>query len=622
MKQPKQVLGELPAHVSAPDPSIYWKGDYIVVDFETTTLYKGNPLVEGNKLVLASWYDSRDGSIKSTFGSEYSMDTLVADIQATSFCVAHNAKFELGWLRRCGLDLRNTVSFDTLIAEWVLGGNKYRQQQLSLNQCLERRGMEQKIDIISKMIKGGACPSEIPESWLQEYCERDVEACHALFLAMREELRELGLEAVNYLRNLVTPCLADIEFNGLQLDEGPVDELATTMDDEYARVTSRLQDFCEGAEPSSTDQMRTYIFDTLGFAVPKDHKGRPYETAGGVPSIAAPVVEQLRPRNAKQKEFLAKFFEWREYHSDVTKYLRKFRDCCREVGGRLRGAINQGATKTHRFSSSGLEYKVQFQNLNRRFKPLFRARNDGWLVGEADGAQLEFRVAAHLGRDRVALRDIVEGRDVHSFTASIIGCSRQDAKAHTFKPLYGGVSGTPEEREYYDAFKERYSTISTTQRHWALKVLDSKILDTEWGMKYYFPYAKLKESGWITGQTNIYNYPVQAFATAEIIPIVLVAMWHRSKDMQSFIVNTVHDSVIMELHPDEVEMFHELARQCFIGDTYSIISALYSIDITVPLGTGVMVGTHWGNKEAKQSEVVYEAPAEYWEPAAKKEGMI
>ena len=26
-------------------------------------------------------------------------------------------------------------------------------------------------------------------------------------------------------------------------------------------------------------------------------------------------------------------------------------------------------------------------------------------------------------------------------TADIIGVSRQDAKAHTFKPLYGGVTG-------------------------------------------------------------------------------------------------------------------------------------------------------------------------------------
>ena len=52
------------------------------------------------------------------------------------------------------------------------------------------------------------------------------------------------------------------------------------------------------------------------------------------------------------------------------------------------------------------------------------------------------------------MEDIKNGVDVHQYTADVIGVSRQDAKAHTFKPLYGGTTGTDDEKRYYSAFKE------------------------------------------------------------------------------------------------------------------------------------------------------------------------
>jgi len=92
--------------------------------------------------------------------------------------------------------------------------------------------------------------------------------------------------------------------------------------------------------------------------------------------------------------------------------------------------------------------------------------------------------------------------------------------------------------------------------------------------------------------------------------------------MDGFLVNTVHDSIIAELPPEEVDLWHEIARQCLIHDAYSMIQKLYSVSLTVPLGAGVMVGSHWANKEAKASETVYEAPLEEWHEAATNEEMI
>ena len=617
------ILGSLPPHVSRPDPNIYWSNNYLVIDFETTTRFKGSPLIEENRLVLCSWYNGRNNKTRSHFGSEYEMGELISDIEEAEFIVAHNAKFELGWLRRCGLDLHQIVVFDTIIAEHVLGGNKYFIQQLGLNACLERRGLPPKEDVVSAMIKGGVCPSEIPASWLQKYCERDVMACHELFLDQRKSLCDAKQEHILYQRCLVTPALVDMEFAGLQLDSEIVNEHTKEIEDCYAESTSDLQDFCGGIPPTSPKQLAPFVFDTLKFIVPRDYKGHPMLTPKGGRSVAAEVMERLRATTNIQREFLDKYKNWKRLDTAITKYLRKFQQCCEHSGGRLLGSFNQCNTRTHRLSSSGLVDKIQLQNLDRNFKKFFTTRVRGWKMGEIDGAQLEFRIAVHMGRDKVGLTNIRrKGFDVHALSATTLEVDRQSAKPYTFKPLYGGSGGTPKQRKYYEDFKATYKGVATTQRRWVLECLDHKQFTTEYGLTFYFPFCSLTASGWITHTTNIYNYPVQGFATAEIIPIALVCAWHRMASWKSFLVNTVHDSIIAELHPNEVEAWHELARQCFISDTYRILKRLYSIDLTVPLGAGVMVSSHWGNDEAKGSEQIYEAEESLYIDAARREGMI
>jgi hypothetical protein len=128
----------------------------------------------------------------------------------------------------------------------------------------------------------------------------------------------------------------------------------------------------------------------------------------------------------------------------------------------------------------------------------------------------------------------------------------------------------------------------------------------------------MKRDGYITNTNSIYNYPVQAMATAEIIPLAMVCAWHRMKDLRSYLVNTVHDSIIAEVHPEEVELWHEIAQQCLIADAYTMMEKLYGVALTVPLGAGVTIGTHWGSK----NETVYTAPPELWRKAATKEKMI
>lgn len=596
---------ELPDHLVAPDPELYEYGKYLVLDYETTNYQKGSAQYQENDIVLACWEDGgEDPDQYYKFGGCYEQADLQRAVERVDFIVAHNAKFELQWLARSGVDISNLIVFDTMIAEYVLGGNRWQHRALSLSSCLERRGMPNKSDLIGLMLKNKICPSSMPQSWLLEYGLTDVRVTGALFHEQLRQLRERDLLPVMFTRCLATPVLADIECNGMQLDPERIVEKTEEMERSYIAAQEELEGVTGGINISSPRQLVPYLYEKLGFKERRDRRGNAMRTKGGAPLTDQETIGQLKPTNAAQSEFLRLYTLNKSMYNELTKYLRKFVECCNKSGGLLRASFNQCATRTHRLSSSGLDYNCQFQNFPRSYKPLFKARHEGWEVGEGDGAQLEFRVAAHLGRDDTALSDIKNKVDIHSFTAGVIGCSRQEAKADTFKPLYGGQSGTPRQQAYYKAFKEKYDGIARTQEQWISTVLANKVLRTEWSMRYYWPDTKMERSGYVKNRTSICNYPVQALATAEIIPVALVYFYHYVKalGLQMFIVNTVHDSIICELPPEEREMFHLLCRQCLIHEPRQYLKKVYYLDFVAPLGAGVKTGTHW----SEGKETVYE----------------
>jgi len=194
----------------------------------------------------------------------------------------------------------------------------------------------------------------------------------------------------------------------------------------------------------------------------------------------------------------------------------------------------------------------------------------------------------------VAKRDIETGADIHAFTASILGTSRQNAKAHTFKPLYGGQSGTPKEQAYYQAFREKYKGIYETQKGWTLEVLKTKKLRIPSGLIFYWPDTETTRSGYIKNTPAIFNYPVQSFATADIIPLTLVLIWHGMRELDGFLCNTIHDSVIAEISETSLDAYIKLTVDCFTNGVKRLLKSLYNVDFQIPLGVSIKHSSHWG----------------------------
>jgi DNA polymerase I-like protein with 3'-5' exonuclease and polymerase domains len=600
---------ELPWFIAGPDPNVYLGDDWLIVDFETTNKDKGSALNAANDIVLATWATPR--GVFHKWGGIFDQGDLVAAVKAASFVVCQNAKFELQWFIRLGIDISKVLVYDTMLADYVIAGN--RRWRLDLDSIARRYGVATKSHYIKRLLGSGVCPSDMPRSALLSYGLGDTINERDVFLRQRNELKRLGLLGVLYTRCLTCVVLADIETRGVYLDEQRVASEYGNVSTELAELEQQLNQLTGGVNANSPKQLGAFLYDRLGFEEITGRDGEPERTPAGGRKVDADTISRLRPNTGEQREFQEKILK-RQDLNKKHQTLEKLKAACDENENLLFARFNQAVTQTHRLSSGGARYKVQFQNIPRDYKSLFcaRRRNDGWLVGEADGAQLEFRVAAHLGRDRVAAKDIRDKVDVHSRTASaylgippdkVSKDQRQNHKSKTFEPLYGKMGGDKATKAYLDYFHDRYSDTFNTQTGWTYQVLEKKELVTEWGMRFYWPDTELQQrkygKPYITNTTSIFNYPVQSFATAEIIPIGLVFIWHRMKQarLHSFLVNTVHDSIIAELHHSETETFKSISLQSLTHDTYKYLKQVYNVDFTVPLGAEVKISPHWGDDD-------------------------
>lgn len=309
-----------------------------------------------------------------------------------------------------------------------------------------------------------------------------------------------------------------------------------------------------------------------------------------------------RTKNPEAREFLNTLMEYNK----VTHYLDSFiegmdRGVAYTSDSILHPQFNQVATATGRLSSK----EPNFQNIPRGTTfPIKRAicsRFQNGKIIEGDFAQLEFAAAAELSGCKVATTDIINKVDVHTRTAKVLTdagqtTGRQDAKAHTFKPLYGGTSGTDAEQAYYAEFEKRYTGIAQWHESICNDAVRLKRVVLPTGRQYNFPNAKRNSYGGVSGGTTIKNYPVQGFATGDISPAVTVEVWKllKERNLKSKLINIVHDSIIIDTHPEEINEVLEIL-DLTMGDVYGIMLKRYGIKLKVPFRYEVKIGDNWLN---------------------------
>ena len=133
------------------------------------------------------------------------------------------------------------------------------------------------------------------------------------------------------------------------------------------------------------------------------------------------------------------------------------------------------------------------------------------------------------------------------------------------------------------------------------KCVSTKKIVLPSGREYVFPYAKFTTRGTAVGATSIKNYPVQGFATADLLPLALIKL---SKSLRAIdnpkakskIINTVHDSIVMDVHPDEKDQMICLLKESMLCLSYEC-KKRFGISFDMPVDIELKIGHDWLNLE-------------------------
>jgi DNA polymerase-1 len=316
------------------------------------------------------------------------------------------------------------------------------------------------------------------------------------------------------------------------------------------------------------------------------------------------LIDQATEKNNLQAvEFLTKYSRLNAVSTYLDTFVDGIKTWTRNTGT-LHTNFNQCITATGRLSSSN----INLQNMPKRGFPIRKAivsRFKNGTIIEADYSGLELVVAGELSQDTQIIEDVKSGKDLHKQTACIINqCAvedvtksmRQSAKAFSFAPLYGGTGGGQKDhiKAYFTKFFNIYKGLKEYHRKLTNGVLENGIIQTPSGRQFYWPNAKRLGNGRITNHTQCVNYPVQSFATADLVPLSCVRALRKFRELklQSKIILTVHDSIVVDSHADEREQVLKALRWAMVG-VVDEATERWNYTFTLPLEIEISEGKNW-----------------------------
>lgn len=412
----------------------------------------------------------------------------------------------------------------------------------------------------------------------------------------------------------------------------------------------------KGCKQCKALPVRLPVVEPLGFKEDKDARTKPTKNwPDGKPSIAKEVMERLatKARTPRQKEWAKHYAALCEALSERDKNLTFYKGVCDQAGGIVYAELMQAVTATHRLSCrsklrvvvDGKEYGCQLQNTPRHLKGCFIAKRKDWKPCSVDQSQAEFRGAIFLGDDDQGREDINNPRfDAHIQTLTVmlygpenfqanydglfdrykagdkeVQWQRADnklCKGHTFKPLFGGSSGTDTERAYYKWFGRRYQGVTDTQTGWDREVQQTGLYvaptgmtfnwDRSWTVNKWGRESMVSNVNGRSLYSIVRNLPIQYFATGELAMVSTLCLLYecRRLALRYEPVMLIHDDTSGEVHQDDEAAWHLACGISYGPLTHKFLFDVYSINYDVELAAESKCGVRFGSGSTQEHTYV------------------
>jgi len=395
----------------------------------------------------------------------------------------------------------------------------------------------------------------------------------------------------------LSPILSKMEVHGVGLDR----DYLKKMEKEVVKKINHLSNDIwkisgDNFNINSPQQLGKVLFETLQLPVGK-------KTKTGY-STNQEVLEKLIDKH----EIIPLILEYRKLSKLYSTYIEGLLSVTKEKST-LHTTYNQTVAVTGRLSSEN----PNLQNIpvrmaeGRLIRKAFIPINKGNLFLCADYSQIELRILAHMSDDDGMIAAFKSGQDIHRKTASeVFGVEydqvdsemRRAAKAVNFGIVYGlsdfGLSRDlnipmSEAKEYIQKYFERYPKIRSWIEKTILEAKDTLKVYTLTGR--YRLLTDLKSSQYqvrSSAERMAMNAPIQGTA-ADMIKIAMIKVDNRLRQekLQSKVVLQVHDELILEVIPEELEIIKLLIKE----------EMSTAMDLKVPLVVDLKVGENWFSVE-------------------------
>ena len=222
-------------------------------------------------------------------------------------------------------------------------------------------------------------------------------------------------------------------------------------------------------------------------------------------------------------------------------------------------------------------------------------------------------MCAALTEDPIMCDEIIYGRDPHGSNCvelmelELTKDIRQDAKIFNFRIIYADEKSAAYafymdnkmpnfSRKKWDSicdgFYSKYKGFSDVHQQWVKEVRKNGCLVGPTGRKWIFE-KHLKKGGYHDfNKAQIYNYPVQG-TSGDAIKLAMVYIRKRIKDLPVYLVNTVHDSIILDGR--DYTSCEKAGRICF--ETFQEIPDLmykhFGWRMPIPIMGEIEIGERW-----------------------------
>jgi DNA polymerase I len=508
--------------------------------------------------------------------------------------IGQNIKYDWVVLLRCGIGLGG-VAFDTMLASYLINPSKRAHGLDQMAMDLLSHKTIAFADLVGKN-KGAETFAQVRLEDAVPYACEDADLTLKIKNILSPKLEEIGLtQLFETVEMPLIPVLMRMEMRGIRVDEEKLMELSKSFEHQITQLDQRIYALAgEEFNIKSSQQLGHILFEKLKLPFQKKTvKKTAYSTDVDVLTILAQHHEL--PNLVLRHRTLAKL---------KSTYTDALIDLILPETGRIHTSYNQTVAATGRLSSSN----PNLQNIpirteeGREIRSAFIPKA-GWHMVSADYSQVELRILAHYSGDPILIDSFLKEEDIHTRTANeVFGIFpemitpelRRHAKIINFGIIYGMSAFSLSKelnisqkmaKNYIDHYFLRYKGvkqfIDRTIEEAGRTQKTSTLLDR---IRMIPDINSSNKNVREAAERIAVNTPIQGTA-ADLIKLAMIRIDRElnARHFQSAMLLTVHDELVFEVPPEELDPLIHLVKE--------IMEGIWTLK--VPLKVNVAWGENW-----------------------------